>query len=112
MEGSICFGAGSCDRSGLVLPVFDYARDAGTIVTGGYVYRGPEFPELRGAYVFADAGSGRVWGLDAVAARDSGSGEPVEFMQVDGAIVSFGEDEEGELYAVDLGGQVFRVVVR
>jgi glucose/arabinose dehydrogenase len=111
MEGSICFRAESCEQEGLVLPVFDYPRDLGNIVTGGYVYRGTEFPELRGAYVFADAGTGRVWALDAAQARVNGTAEARELVTVEGAIVSFGEDEDGELYAVDLTGRVLRVGV-
>ncbi len=110
MEGSICFRSESCEQEGLVLPVFDYPRDLGNIVTGGYVYRGTEFPALQGAYLFADAGSGRVWALDAAQARDTGTADARQLLTVEGAIVSFGEDEDGELYAVDLTGSVLRVV--
>lgn len=44
-------------------PVIDYDRSQGYCVTGGVVYRGSRFPELAGAYVFADYGSGKTWAL-------------------------------------------------
>ena len=42
-------------------PIQDYPRAEGFSVTGGFVYRGSRMPELQGAYIFADYGSGRVW---------------------------------------------------
>src|SRR5436190_2185580 len=42
-------------------PITDYGRTEGFSVTGGFVYRGANIPELYGAYVFADYGSGRIW---------------------------------------------------
>ena len=45
----------------LVEPIQDYPRTEGFSVTGGFVYRGSRLPELNGAYIFADYGSGRIW---------------------------------------------------
>ena len=42
-------------------PITDYGRTEGYSVTGGYVYRGSTMPELYGAYIFGDYGSGRIW---------------------------------------------------
>src|SRR5204863_3651992 len=39
-------------------PIYDYGRTLGNSVTGGFVYRGSRFPELYGAYIFGDYGSG------------------------------------------------------
>ena len=41
-------------------PISIYGRDEGVSVTGGYVYRGCHFPNLRGLYIFGDYGSGYV----------------------------------------------------
>jgi glucose/arabinose dehydrogenase len=76
-------------------------------VTGGYVYRGEDIPQMTGRYVFGDFCSNEVWSLRvgdgrAVDVRK----EPVEAP----AIVSFGEDSDGELYAVALlEGTIYRL---
>ena len=44
-------------------PLVDYGRSVGYSVTGGVVYRGHRFPDLYGAYVYGDYGSGRIWAL-------------------------------------------------
>lgn len=44
-------------------PIHDYPRGDGQSVTGGVVYRRTRLPELEGAYIFGDYGSGRVWAL-------------------------------------------------
>ncbi len=47
-------------------PLFEYPHVNGnTCVIGGFVYRGSQFPELNGKYLFADNGSGRVWALES-----------------------------------------------
>src|SRR5262249_4745401 len=44
MEGAHCFRAGTCDRSGLVMPVVEYDHGQGCSITGGFVYRGKALP--------------------------------------------------------------------
>ena len=58
-------------------------------VTGGRVYRGKKFPELRGAYVFGDWETRRLW-----AARFEGdrTKEMPEIARPSVRIVAFGED--------------------
>jgi glucose/arabinose dehydrogenase len=109
MEGPECFREANCDQEGLILPVTAYGRDEGSTVTGGYVYRGAAQPALAGLYLFADFGSGRIWGF-AAADASAGSVEATELLETDLSIASFGEDEAGELYVVDLGGAVHRVM--
>jgi glucose/arabinose dehydrogenase len=110
VEGSRCLSGGDCDRRGLTPPVAEYTHAQGCAITGGYVYRGARSPLLRGAYLYGDYCSGRVWTL----ARD-GAGQWVatEMLRLNARISSFGEDEAGEVYLTDLGGgTVARVTAR
>jgi glucose/arabinose dehydrogenase len=111
--------------AGAVEPIYDYTRgDApfqGRSVTGGYVYRGP-IEAIQGVYFFGDYVRARIWSL-----RFDGSSpgqldgtnytdltdRTAELAPPQGSIdfiASFGEDAAGNLYIVDLGGEVFRVV--
>ena len=109
MEASRCFASDDCNAEGLVLPVIEYPTAEGCAVTGGYVYRGSQFPALQGGYLFADFCGGQIWGLSAAKAR-AGSASRRLLLQTDLNISSFGEDEEGELYVTDLtGGAVYQV---
>mgnify|MGYP005836245635 CR=1 FL=1 len=92
--------------SGLTAPILTYTRDEGFSVTGGYVYRGEQMPDLQGVYFYGDFG-GTIW-----AARQ-GTDEQWEtsrLMQYTGyTISSFGEDEAGELYVVNYAGTILKI---
>jgi glucose/arabinose dehydrogenase len=108
MEGTECYEAEQCDRSGMTLPSVTYNHDSGCSVTGGHVYRGSDWPKMQGAYLFGDYCSGYIWGL-----RANGSGDPVLLLESGASISSFGLDEDGEMYMTDLSsGVVYRVVGR
>jgi glucose/arabinose dehydrogenase len=110
MEADHCYGAESCDQTGLTLPVASYPHRGACSVTGGYVYRGESFPQLYGGYVFADYCGGMLMAIDADSAL-AGSAQPIaQLGDTDLAISAFGEDDSGELYVVDLGGAVYRLV--
>ena len=49
--------------TGAVLPIFEYGRDQGCSVIGGYVYRGEDIPGLQGTYLYADYCGTGVRGL-------------------------------------------------
>lgn len=89
-------------------PVWEYGRDEGCSVTGGFVYRGSAIPELVGSYLFGDYCTARLWAVQIssgrVLFRDFG------VAVAGGALASFAEDADGELYALSLEGQVSRVV--
>lgn len=67
-------------------------------VSGGLVYRGEKFPELRGAYVFGDWETRRLW-----AARFEGdrTKEMPEIARPSVRFVAFSENHAGELYFLD-----------
>jgi hypothetical protein len=92
---------GSCGNPNFVNPILDYAHnnDFGLAVTGGYRYRGPGNPDLLGLYFFGDFTTGRIWkGI-----QSGSTWSFVEALDTDQFIVSFGEDEAGELYVVGFG---------
>jgi putative heme-binding domain-containing protein len=78
-------------------------------VTGGYVYRGRKFPQLRGAYVFGDWETRRLWA--ARFERDRTKEMP-EIARPSVRIVAFGEDKDGELYLLDYDGGTVHTIER
>jgi glucose/arabinose dehydrogenase len=96
----------------LVRPVAEYSHALGCSVTGGYVYRGSLIPSLRGRYLYADYCSGHLWSL-RISASGKASGLVSWTSAVSdahaGQIVSFGEDQRGELYVVSQTGQIYAV---
>ena len=115
MEGTACYGATNCDRTGLTLPKFEYLHGAsdvnGCSITGGYVYRGAALPELAGRYFYSDYCKGflksfRYSGGLAGAQTEWDLGAAV------GNVLSFGQDSQGELYMLAASGSVYRIVRR
>ncbi|HEY5076804.1 MAG TPA: PQQ-dependent sugar dehydrogenase [Acidimicrobiia bacterium] len=88
-------------------PLLETRHSDGTCaIVGGYVYRGRAIPALDGVYVFGDDCRPNLVGVVAdqgrvVAQRDLGP--------TVSALTTFGEDANGELYAVARGGTVFRI---
>ncbi|HEX5951116.1 MAG TPA: PQQ-dependent sugar dehydrogenase [Actinomycetota bacterium] len=106
LEGTHPYEGGPADDA--VPPVYEYPHDGGVCaVTGGYVYRGVEIPALRGAYVFGDFCRGR---LEAFVLRNGDARGHRSLGPVVENLASFGEDAEGELYALSLSGPVYRLV--
>ena len=104
MEGLHCY-EDDCDQELYTLPVAAYDHDNGCSVTGGHVYRGSDYPSLAGRYFYGDHCSGLIWSL-----TPDGDGWSNELeLDSDSWITSFGEDEAGELYLVDLAGVVYQV---
>jgi glucose/arabinose dehydrogenase len=89
-----------------VRPVYDYGRELGASVVGGYVYRGSEIQGLQGAYVFADFYNPQIRVLDV---EDGKLRRHLELGVEVANLASFGEDADGELYALSLSGPVFRL---
>lgn len=111
MEGSSCFDPEEgCDTTGLTLPAAEYDHGGDRCsITGGYVYRGTCMPDLQGRYFYADYCSDQVWTFEYA------GGQAAELQELPGGlgiskIVSFGEDATGELYVINLDGDVYRIV--
>lgn len=111
-EGRHCFEAETCDPPpNYQEPILEYPRtETNCVIIGGYVYRGAAYPDLQGAYLFSDFCSARIW---AGWRDESGAWQVQELTELDILVSSFGEDEAGELYIVDiLNGSIFRLVSR
>jgi len=87
-------------------PIFEYPRSTGLSITGGRVYRGRRFPELSGAYLFADYAFGRI-----IALREKDARWEHEIIAVEAGIGGIGADpRDGELLFANLGkGSVMRL---
>ncbi|NXV16156.1 HIPL1 protein, partial [Cepphus grylle] len=131
-EGFSCYDKKLCANSSMddVLPIYAYPHKMGKSVTGGYVYRGCESPNLNGLYIFGDFMSGRLMSLKEDRATGEwqyseicmGSGQTCMFPGLINNyyqyIISFAEDEAGELYFMSTGvpsataphGVVYKVV--
>ncbi len=88
-------------------PIVEHGHHEARSLTGGFVYRGSRLKELRGAYIYADYETGKIWTLRYDGARVT---ELRELFQTPLHISSFGEDNEGELYLVAYEGPIHRLV--
>jgi hypothetical protein len=98
-------------------PIFEYPHNCsscpngkGASITGGFVYRGSLYPAMKGYYLCADYVSNYYWLIKKT------SNNPPTFTTswvngsgVINALVSFGEDENGELYACNLSGTLYAI---
>ncbi len=109
MEGSYCYEpASGCNPEGLELPVYEYLHPLGKSITGGYVYRGKNFPMLQGVYVYADFVTGYIWGL----AYSEGQAPKNYTLASTGLnISSIGVDQEQELYFTAFDGKIYNLAL-
>jgi glucose/arabinose dehydrogenase len=110
-EGPARFAGGATSAGTLTFPIHTYDRSVGASITGGYVYRG-ESDGLQGQYFFADFVTNRVFTLAFSGASWIATERTAQIVPNAGALSSpssFGEDARGNLYIVDLGGEVFRL---
>ncbi|NBX36038.1 MAG: glucose sorbosone dehydrogenase [Planctomycetes bacterium] len=96
-------------------PIAEYPHNDGVSVTGGFVYRGSEYPSLAGVYLYADYAFGTFWGLRA----EGGvlKSQPKVVMTKRGFCpASFGEANDGTLFVcgtspgADGPGMIFKIV--
>uniref|UniRef100_UPI003AB0BA86 HHIP-like protein 1 n=1 Tax=Centroberyx gerrardi TaxID=166262 RepID=UPI003AB0BA86 len=116
-EGFSCYDRKLCHNSSLddILPIYAYPHKLGKSVTGGYIYRGCQMPNLNGLYIFGDFMSGRLMSLKENAATGKweyneicmGKDQTCRFPKLINSyyryIISFAEDEAGELYFLATG---------
>ena len=87
-----------------IAPYHSYDHSQGRSVTGGYVYRGAQYPFMQGHYFFADFVYGKIWSLDTATKH------VVEHYSQAGVWSALGEGNDGVLYIADFGsGKIFRI---
>jgi glucose/arabinose dehydrogenase len=101
-------------------PIHDYDRSSGSVITGGYTYRGNALsPTYRGRYFFADFGSARLWSIGLNANPMTGEATRADLVEhtlelggftAVGNVSSFGRDSRGELYLVQYSGSIMKLV--
>jgi uncharacterized repeat protein (TIGR03806 family) len=84
----------------IIPPVVEHSHADFRSVTGGFVYHGNRLPELKGAYIYGDYDTGRVWMLryDRQAKRVT---EHRQLTDTTLRIVAWGQDADGEVYALN-----------
>lgn len=88
-------------------PVMTHPRSDARSVTGGYVYRGQQSPDLVGHYVYGDFVTGKIWKLRYDGKQVTGSQELVD---TPFRIITFAEGYDHELYVVDYDGTIHRLI--
>ena len=107
LEGTRCTNLGpvSCSVLPAIPPIAEYltGQNGRCAVTGGYAYRGSRGSFPFGAYIFGDFCSGEIFMFQG--------GIMSVLLDTTLNISSFGEDESGELYVVNIGGSISRLAV-
>ena len=105
-EGTNKYDLSKCNTTeNFTMPIKEYTRAEGESITGGVVYRGKIFPDLFGAYIYADFIKGNIWLL-----RYDGKNILEEGLLIDSPhlISSFGEDEQNEIYICSFDGRIYK----
>ena len=104
-EGNQCTGndPALCTPANYIFPLFTYSHTSGRCsITGGYVYRGTQRNLPTGVYTHADYCTGEVWIWQ--------NNQQVLLQDTPRQVVSFGEDEDGEIYICYSNGQIDKIV--
>ncbi|HEY0457014.1 MAG TPA: PQQ-dependent sugar dehydrogenase [Verrucomicrobiae bacterium] len=93
------------DRT-FTMPVFAYRRKYGNSITGGYVYRGDKKSSFYGVYICGDYTSKIIFGIT----QQNGVLKAAhQIGKVPQRLVSFSEDEGGNIYAVGYEGTIYKI---
>ncbi len=104
-EGTHAHNLSGCNYPEYIDPVWEYDHPTGFSITGGYVYRGQNVPELNGKYIYGDYVTKLIWALTY-----DGINPPTNelLLTAIGDITSFGIDQNNELYITSFNGNIYR----
>ena len=108
MEGRHCYNATTCNKSGKTLPITEYAHGERQVLDHRRL-RLPRAPPSRSWWATTSSPTSAAGG----SGRSSTPAEmATSVLQADTSeqITSFGESDDGELYAVTIDGKLFRVL--
>ena len=109
MEGTRCFHKQDCSADDYTSPALTYSHEDGLSVTGGFVYRGDEIPELHGTYFYSDWVGQWTRSFKFVDGQVTEEKDWTE--ELGGAVGqpnTYGLDGHGELYLLTYDGQVYK----
>ena len=86
---------------------YDTHSEGTCAIVGGFVYRGSVIAGLNGAYLYSDNCNGTI---KALVVRDGKVSQQRSLGIQAQSVASFGQDQNGELYVLTLGGPVYRIV--
>jgi glucose/arabinose dehydrogenase len=109
-EGDVPYNGDQPGRRKLTDPVFTYDHDGGASVTGGVVVH-KAGQGLNGSYIFSDFVTGEFYSLRVVNGRAVDAAERSEQVTggVPGQITSYGTDSKGNVLAITISGDIYRV---
>ena len=104
-EGNHVYDLSNCNYPEYIFPIWEYDHGPECSVTGGYVYRGINVPELYGKYIYGDYCSNKIWALTY-----DGLTPPTNqlLLTTMGSLTSFGVDENQELYWTSSNGKIYK----
>jgi glucose/arabinose dehydrogenase len=115
-EGISCFLNDICDQAKYEPPIYQYGRDEGRSITGGFVYNGQRLDKLKDTFIFGDFVTGRLWAIPIPELPIKSS---ISLAKVNKVFTlgkwpllpsTFGMDNQGELYLADYGsGKIYRI---
>ena len=89
-------------------PILEHSHSDFRSLTGGYIFKSSRRPELKGAYIYGDYDTGKLWSL-RLDGRKIIENRQLTDTQI--RIVEFAQDSSGEVYLVDFaGGGLHRIV--
>lgn len=102
--------SGCAAQSTMTFPFAQYSSASGSgrcSITGGYVYRGSNYPNFQGKYFFADYCSNKLGTVDAQGLMIFSANLPLPEYY----FTTFGVDSNNELYvAAGINGTIYKVV--
>lgn len=105
MEGDSCYsGRSNCSTANKIKPIYSISQNGGACsVIGGYVYRGTTYPAAYGKYFFTDYCVSTMHSITRNTSNTNSTPNVVNHGPVATNVVSFAQDNQGELYAIGQG---------